>query len=166
MASPLSEFLERRELDRGKPRRKRNCRGVRIPGIRTASGKALPLISRLLKRDGSKCFFCLGEMRRGDITIEHLLAQSHGGSNNEHNLALAHSVCNSKAGNLSIVEKVSIRERFHLAHHSRSTDDERIQRYIVHIHGQGMSVASISRILKAPESVVERILSPDEREGG
>ncbi len=157
--SELAGFLERRERNRGKPRRTRNCRGVRIPGLRTASGKARSLPSRLLKRDGSKCFFCLGEMRRGDITIEHLLAKSLGGTNNENNLALAHSVCNNKAGNLSIVEKLRIRDGFRVVNNIRAADDPRILRYIAHIHGQGMSVTSISRVMKVPESVIQRWIS-------
>ena len=49
-------------------------------------------------------------MRNGDVTFEHLLAKSLGGKNHIDNLALAHGVCNNKAGNLPVIDKLWIRE--------------------------------------------------------
>lgn len=62
----------------------------------------------LLARDGDKCFYC-GEPMDDDVTLEHLLAKAHGGSNVMANLVLAHSECNRKAGHLSLVEKLALR---------------------------------------------------------
>lgn len=61
----------------------------------------------LLERDGECCFFCaepLGE----DISIEHLVATTHGGPNHISNKFLAHKQCNSNAGHLSAPEKIAI----------------------------------------------------------
>lgn len=63
----------------------------------------------LLARDGDKCFYCREPMDELDMTIEHLLAKAHGGSNAMANLVLAHSECNRKAGKLSLVEKLALR---------------------------------------------------------
>lgn len=68
--------------------------------------------ARLLERDGDVCFYC-GEPLGDDITVEHFVAIAHGGGNHMSNLALAHKKCNSIAGNLSVVEKVALREQMH-----------------------------------------------------
>lgn len=61
---------------------------------------------QLLKRDGSACFFC-GELLGEDITVEHLVALTAGGTNQISNMVLAHEKCNQAAGTLSISEKVA-----------------------------------------------------------
>lgn len=66
--------------------------------------------NNLLKRDGSHCFYCRKSMEDNNMTIEHLLPTSKGGTNHMHNLVLAHEECNVKAGDKSIMEKVKIRE--------------------------------------------------------
>lgn len=69
---------------------------------------------RLRKRDGDDCFYCGLEMLTHDMTIEHVLAKKHGGNDKLANLALAHEVCNTKAGNMPIVQKITFREVQHL----------------------------------------------------
>lgn len=66
-------------------------------------------IATLLERDGDECFLC-GEPLNDDITIEHLVAKTHGGPDHLSNLCLAHEGCNSGAKHLSVVEKVRVRE--------------------------------------------------------
>ena len=63
----------------------------------------------LLKRDGDCCFLCWGKLR-DDVTVEHLVAVTHGGPNHIANKALAHKGCNARMGNLSAMEKVRMRE--------------------------------------------------------
>lgn len=63
----------------------------------------------LFDRDGELCFFCHKPLNE-DVTLEHLLPRSCGGSNHIRNLALAHYDCNQTAHHLSIVEKVKLRE--------------------------------------------------------
>jgi 5-methylcytosine-specific restriction endonuclease McrA len=67
----------------------------------------------LFERDGVKCFFCdLPFSKVGNPpTLEHLLAISDGGNNHLSNLCLAHEECNKAAANLSIVEKVKLRDQ-------------------------------------------------------
>lgn len=67
-------------------------------------------ILQLKARDGEDCFYC-GNKLGTDITVEHLLSKAHRGSNRLENLALAHNKCNSKAGSLSLAEKVELRDR-------------------------------------------------------
>lgn len=68
-------------------------------------------IKALIKRDGSECFFCGKATTDDDRTVEHLLSISDGGRNHLSNLALAHDHCNNLAQNMSIVEKVKLREK-------------------------------------------------------
>lgn len=80
-------------------------RGKRKSGRRRAN-----LIATLLKRDGEDCFFC-GKPLGADITVEELIPIASGGARNLANAALAHADCNKKAGHLSVVEKVRLREQ-------------------------------------------------------
>lgn len=76
--------------------------------VKTKSAKQRQDAVRL--RDGENCFYC-GHPLGDDVTPEHLLSKTHGGSENIANLVLAHSGCNSEAGHLSVMEKVLLRER-------------------------------------------------------
>lgn len=70
------------------------------------------LIEAIKKRDGNECFFCRVPFdEETGPTIEHLLAITSGGSNGIANLTLAHKECNMKAGSLSVMEKIKIREQ-------------------------------------------------------
>lgn len=70
------------------------------------------LIEAIKNRDGEGCFFCCNPFTaENPETIEHLLALTSGGSNAIANLALAHEECNMKAGSLSIMEKIRMREQ-------------------------------------------------------
>jgi len=74
------------------------------------SARRRHLRAALLKRDGDECFYC-GLPLDDAGTFEDLLSVTHGGRQCLANLALAHQSCNVKAGHLSIVEKVRMRER-------------------------------------------------------
>lgn len=62
-------------------------------------------------RDGKQCFFCGEKMRIDQLTVEHLLSFSHGGTDNPNNLCLACQPCNKEVGNGSVVSKILFRER-------------------------------------------------------
>ncbi len=68
----------------------------------------------IIERDGPTCFYCgnafhgNGELKR---TIEHLVSVIHGGPDHLSNLVLAHQICNQAAGNLSVAEKIRLREK-------------------------------------------------------
>lgn len=71
-----------------------------------SSGRVLTLLGR----DGPDCFFCGHRFTRdAPPTVEHLVARAHGGNNGLANSALAHPVCNSMAGAMAVVMKVSLR---------------------------------------------------------
>ncbi len=73
------------------------------------------LVGHLLNRHGSKCFYCLHELG-SDISIEHLLEKSRGGTNAHDNLRLAHAGCNRAVIGLSVMDKLQLRaERLALA---------------------------------------------------
>lgn len=69
------------------------------------------LVQTLAKRDGDICWFCGKGLPHDKATIEHLLNVSNGGNNHINNLVLAHEKCNQQARNMSIAEKVLLRER-------------------------------------------------------
>lgn len=68
------------------------------------------LVAALTERDGSCCFFCRLTIPDGLETIEHLVARTSGGPDHLANMALAHRRCNERAGTLSLLEKIRLRE--------------------------------------------------------
>lgn len=64
----------------------------------------------LIERDGRGCFYCLEPMEDGDVSVEHLVSRHKGGPNHMDNLALAHTKCNARVGNLPLVQKLKVRE--------------------------------------------------------
>lgn len=66
---------------------------------------------RIAARDGKKCFFCWAVLGFDDLTIEHLLSFSHGGTDNINNLCLACEPCNKDLGNLPVVKKILYRSK-------------------------------------------------------
>jgi len=75
----------------------------------------------IIARDGDGCWYCgklFAEAAEGqvnfngpdDATVEHLVSRTHGGPNHLSNLVMAHRKCNNEAGNLSVSEKVALRE--------------------------------------------------------
>jgi hypothetical protein len=72
-------------------------------------------VRAIIKRDGENCFYCGRVTNENDRTIEHLVSRTHGGPNHLSNMFLAHRKCNAKAGCLSAVEKIRLRDRGGLA---------------------------------------------------
>lgn len=71
-----------------------------------ASGPPVLSVHQIAKRDGTKCHICrrkvdmrLSGNAKWGPTIEHVLPVSKGGTNEAHNLVLAHRVCNVVRGN-------------------------------------------------------------------
>jgi len=60
----------------------------------------------LAARDGKRCFAHGEKMTFDQLTIEHLLNFSHGGSDNDNNLCLVCDPCNQVLGNLPITKKI------------------------------------------------------------
>jgi 5-methylcytosine-specific restriction endonuclease McrA len=56
-------------------------------------------IARILARDGDECCYC-GKPLGDDMTLEHRIALSNGGTDDLDNLKLAHALCNREVGNL------------------------------------------------------------------
>jgi len=105
--------------------------------------------AKLAARDGKMCFFCLYKLGFDALTIEHLLSVSHGGSDNDNNLALACDPCNTALGNMPVVKKIRWREqRIRQSAHEFAAND--IARYAEVFLGK--------KITKAQVSVVEAIL--------
>ena len=67
----------------------------------------------LIDRDGETCFYCQKFLTLEDMTIEHLIPRSAGGLNHASNMAISCRLCNSKAGHLSVFQKIKIREENH-----------------------------------------------------
>lgn len=66
------------------------------------------MYSTIRRRDGNTCFFCLDDVSEEDESIEHLVSRVNGGPDHLANFALAHRICNSRAGHLSAMEKIAI----------------------------------------------------------
>lgn len=76
----------------------------------TKKGSRDKIVTRLLVRDGSDCWFC-GKPLGNDITIEHLTPLALQGTWADDNLALAHKCCNKAAGHLTRFEKEQLRDK-------------------------------------------------------
>lgn len=72
--------------------------------------------TNLAIRDGKECWYCGESMEKSDLTVEHLLAVSDGGSSNVKNLVLACAPHNKMADNMPISYKVNLRERLRGMH--------------------------------------------------
>jgi hypothetical protein len=73
-----------------------------------AESKGDKVRRRLLARDGDECWFC-GLAMGSDVTVEHLVPKSKGGSNRLDNYALAHRACNHLAADKPLVAKIELR---------------------------------------------------------
>lgn len=57
-------------------------------------------------RDGKRCFADLRKLGFDDLTIEHLLSVSHGGTDSLNNLCLLCEDCNRAVGNMPLAQKI------------------------------------------------------------
>lgn len=64
--------------------------------------------ARLATRDGKKCFCCNAKLGYDELTIEHILSFSHGGTDNDNNLCLVCLPCNKLLGNKPITKKIEM----------------------------------------------------------
>lgn len=79
-----------------------------------ARKKLRHLVEEIASRDGLWCWFCEAGFLAPDsveVTVEHLVAKSHGGPDHLSNLVIACKPCNSLVGHMSVSEKVAIRDR-------------------------------------------------------
>lgn len=83
--------------------------------------KSSPTCQALRERDGDACFYCHLPVAVEDESVEHLVNLTHGGADHIANMALAHRVCNSEAGHLSLMEKIRFRETCGERLHTPST---------------------------------------------
>ena len=86
--------------------------GASGPVSRPSGKRRAAIVDTLLIRDGDSCVIC-GDLLGDDITVEHFLPRDAGGSNDRRNLALAHQRCNCAVGNMSVVEKIAVRDACH-----------------------------------------------------
>jgi len=63
---------------------------------------------KLMDRDGCSCVYCGIELTLRTATVEHVIPQSHGGTNELYNLALSCSDCNERVGNLPPAQKLIV----------------------------------------------------------
>lgn len=91
---PLPEVAA--TLDEKRTRRLKNTSSVR---------------AQLRKRDGDCCWFCGGLLESAESNVEHLINISDGGTNALPNLVLAHTACNTMAGNLPLAKKLELRAK-------------------------------------------------------
>lgn len=90
----LLDFAERKRFEREAREAFSTKAATREP-----VGERSRKIARILARDGEDCCYCkkpLGD----DMTLEHRVARTRGGSDELDNLKLAHARCNREVGNL------------------------------------------------------------------
>jgi len=86
------------------------------------------LIERLLFAQGNRCFFCSDPLPVGDATVEHLVAQSSGGANDDENCVACCRSINLALGNKSYKEKLRmiLQHRPQFICPRRKTESERM----------------------------------------
>ena len=65
-------------------------------------------IERLLFIQGKACFFCKQGIPKGEATVEHLVAVTHGGKDNDENCVACCATLNRLLGRMSLKEKFQI----------------------------------------------------------
>ena len=65
----------------------------------------------LLKRDGWRCWLCGELMGEGDVSVDHVIPRSCGGTHEQSNLRLAHIDCNGRRGNKVTVMALAFAEQ-------------------------------------------------------
>lgn len=65
-------------------------------------------IERLLFAQGGNCFFCRKALPRGEASVEHLIAQTLGGSDNDENCVACCTTLNLLFGRMSLKEKIQV----------------------------------------------------------
>jgi len=65
-------------------------------------------IDRLLFAQGGNCFFCESPLPRDQASIEHLVAQAHGGKDNDENCVATCKTLNGLLGRMSLKEKLKV----------------------------------------------------------
>lgn len=65
-------------------------------------------LDRLLFAQGGECFFCHQPLPREEASIEHLVAATHGGKDNDENLVACCQALNTLFGRMSLKEKLAV----------------------------------------------------------
>jgi hypothetical protein len=66
------------------------------------------LLDRLLFAQGGLCFFCKQALPKSDASVEHLVATSKGGGNNDENRVACCKTLNALLGSMSLKEKFQV----------------------------------------------------------
>lgn len=96
----------------------------------------------VIERDGPWCFFCHRELTFEEATLEHLVAKVRGGPDHLDNLALACENCNSGIDNMTLMDKIRIRE---------ANLDKRSPEAVVAANTARTRIASTSRVGVRPQ---------------
>jgi hypothetical protein len=65
-------------------------------------------LQRLLFAQGGDCFFCRKKLSKAEASIEHLVALTHGGKDNDENCVACCKALNNLFGRMSLKEKIHI----------------------------------------------------------
>jgi hypothetical protein len=65
-------------------------------------------LQRLLFAQGGDCFFCRKKLTKAEASVEHLVALSHGGKDNDENCVACCKALNNLFGRMSLKEKLQI----------------------------------------------------------
>jgi hypothetical protein len=65
-------------------------------------------LERLIFTQGGNCFFCRKPLGKAEASVEHLVAVSHGGKDNDENCVACCKALNSLFGRMSLKEKLQI----------------------------------------------------------
>ncbi len=65
-------------------------------------------LDRLLFVQGGECFFCHQPLPREEASVEHLVAVTHGGKDNDENLVACCKALNTLFGRMSLKEKLAV----------------------------------------------------------
>jgi len=65
-------------------------------------------LDRLLFVQGGTCFFCKQELPKSEASVEHLVAVTHGGKDNDENCVACCKALNTLFGRISLKEKIQI----------------------------------------------------------
>lgn len=101
----------------------------RHPGYKSRRQNAKAKKYKVLKRDGNKCWLCHKNMRKDEMSVDHVIPIMNGGAAALTNLRLAHKECNEERGVKDVAEK-NKREYAAMTYQAKMKEWARVARYV------------------------------------
>lgn len=131
-------------------------------------------IDRLLFAQGGRCFFCQEHLPKSEASIEHLIARTNGGSNEDGNTVACCKTLNALLGRMSLKEKLQVvlnqKGQFQCPNGASRGDEQtatspgKLARVVADLRKRGTALPATVRALKSTiNNLFQKKLPPAEQ---